>query len=283
MRDRTAKIFLIILSCLLISSCSLRWSYNLLDWLVAWEVDKYVSLDRQQKKQLHNSVDQFHQWHRQTQLPLYAKFLEQLESKLLDQKVDSGTLMQSFDQAATLWQDSLVEFTAFAPSLFLELSNKQITELIKNTTVETEAAVEKHMGRSEEQARDKKRKHMNKRLKKWLGKLTTEQKQLIAHWSLAINSNETLMVQARQEWQRQFNLTLSSDQSNEDFEQQVQTLLVYPERLWNDEYRHSVEHNRQLTLQLISDISHRLNRQQMRKLRKKLRNYIGDFKYLANH
>jgi hypothetical protein len=265
------------------SSCSLRWSYNLLDWLVAWEVDEYVSLDRQQKKQLHKSVDQFHQWHRQTQLPLYAEFLEQLETQLLAQTADSDTLMQSFEQATTLWQDSLVEFTAFAPRLFRELSNKQIAQLIKNTTIETEAAAEKHMGRSEEQARDKKHQHMNKRLKKWLGKLNSEQKQLIDHWSIALNSNQRLMVQVRQEWQTKFNLTLSSGHSTEDFEQRVQTLLVYPERLWNDEYRHSVEHNKQLTIQLISDISHSLNRQQKQKLRKILRGYIDDFKYLANN
>jgi len=280
--DRTAKFCLIVLSCLLISSCSLRWSYNLLDWLVAWEVDEYVSLDRQQKKQLHKSVDRFQQWHRQTQLPLYAEFLEQLESQLLVQKADSDTLMQSFNQAANLWQDSLVEFTVFAPRLFRELSNKQIAELIKNTSFETEAAAEKHMGRSEEQARDKKRQHMNKRLKKWLGKLNSEQKQLIEHWSLALNGNQKLMVQARQEWQTQFNQALNSGGSKENFEQQVQTLLVYPEHLWSDEYRHSVEHNRQLTMQLFSDINHSLNRRQKHKLKKSLRGYIGDFKYLAN-
>ena len=123
MRDRTTKFCLIVLGCLLISSCSLRWSYNFLDWLVAWEVDEYVSLDPQQKKQLNNNVAQFHQWHRQTQLPLYAEFLKQLESQLLDQKVDSSSLMQSFNQARKFWQDSLVQFTAFAPSLLRDRSS----------------------------------------------------------------------------------------------------------------------------------------------------------------
>jgi hypothetical protein len=167
--------------------------------------------------------------------------------------------------------------------LFRDLSDKQITELIRNTTVETEEAVAKHMGRSEEQAREKQRQHMNKRLKKWLGKLTLEQKQLIDGWSLAASSNQKLMVQARQEWQTLFNQTLSRGRNAEDFEQQVQILLVYPERLWSDEYRHSVEYNQQLTMQLFSDISHNLNRQQKQKIRKILRGYINDFNYLAKN
>lgn len=281
MRIRSFNIVILIASCLLISSCSLRWSYNLLDWLVAWEVSEYVSLDRQQKKQLDKSVDNFHHWHRTTQLPLYAEFLQQLESQLLDEETDSAALMHSFDRASELWQDSLVEFTAFAPILFRELNEEQIQELIHNTEKETNKAVEKYMGREESEARYKQHKHMRKRLNKWLGKLTPEQLKLLDQWSLDVTTNHKLMVKSRQQWQQNFDHTLQNGRNSKEFEQQVQTLLVYPNKLWSDEYRESVKHNQQLTMQLFADISHQLNGEQKRKLRKKLHGYISDFQHLA--
>lgn len=281
MRIRLFNIIVLITSCLLLSSCSLRWSYNLLDWLVAWEVSEYVSLNREQKKQLNKSVDDFQRWHRKTQLPLYADFLQHLESQLLDEETDSEALMGSFDQASVLWQNSLLEFTAFAPTLFRELNEDQIQELIKNTEKETNKAAEKYMGREEDQARQKQHKHMRKRLNKWLGKLTPEQNILLQQWSVKVTTNHKLMVKARQEWQQRFDDTLKNDRNSEDFEQQVQVLLVYPNTLWSDEYQQSVKHNQQLTMQLFADISHRLTGEQKRKLRKKLRGYISDFRYLA--
>lgn len=281
MRIRSLNTILILVSCLLISSCSLRWSYNFLDWLVAWEVGEYVTLDRQQKKQLNKSIDDFHRWHRSTQLPLYADFLQRLESQLLDEETDSAALMHSFDQASELWQDSLVEFTAFAPTLFRELSEPQIAELIRNTEKETNKAVEKYMGREESEARRKQHKHMLKRLNKWLGQLTPKQMALLDQWSLEVTSNHKLMVQARQEWQQLFDQTLQENRQSDTFEKQVQTLLVYPNTLWSDEYRQSVEHNQQLTMELFADISHQLTEQQKHSLRKKLHGYINDFQHLA--
>lgn len=281
MRIRSLNTVILIASCLLLSSCSLRWSYNLLDWLVAWEVGEYVSLNRQQKNQLDKSVDSFHQWHRTTQLPLYADFLQQLENQLLDEEADSTALMHSFDRASELWQDSLIEFTAFAPILFRELSEEQIQELIDNTEKETNKAVEKYMGREEREARYKQHKHMSKRLNKWIGKLTPEQLKLLDQWSLDVTTNHKLMVKSRQQWQQHFDQTLKNGRADEEFEQQVQTLLVYPNKLWSEEYRASVKFNQQLTMQLFADISHQLNDKQKRKLRKKLHGYINDFQHLA--
>lgn len=279
-KSRYCRIFWLVFACLTLTSCSLRWSYNFLDWLVAWEVDEYVNLDRQQKKQLNKDIDKFHRWHRQTQLPLYADFLQQLEHQLLDSDANSEQLMQSFDRASQLWQDALIEFTAPAPELFREFSEQQIAELIKNTTEETDAAYEKYMGREEVEARAKQRKHMAKRLKKWLGELSEQQNSLLDQWSLDVSTNHKLMVAARKQWQQQFDQTLQL-RNSENFDTEIQTLLVFPDKLWSDNYRASVKKNQQITMQLFADMSHSLSSKQQQKLRKKLRGYIGDFQYLA--
>lgn len=261
----------------------MRWSYNFLDWIVAWEVDEYVDLTRPQKKQLNKDIRRFHVWHRQTQLPLYEKFLQQLEQKILNENTTHEALKISFNQATVLWQNSLEKFTTFAPPLFRDLSSKQLTELIKNTTKETDKSYDKYMGRNEETARLKQNKHMQKQLVKWLGPLTKKQKSLIIEWSLKVSTNHKLMALARADWQKTFDKTLLSDRNQNNFDREIQTLLVYPERLWSDAYQQSVITNQNITIDLFVDISHSLNQKQKYTLRKKLRGYISDFQYLAKN
>lgn len=263
------------------SGCSLRWGYNYLDWLVSWEVDEYVSLDQSQKKQLNKNVDKFHQWHRETQLPLYVDFLQQLETQLLDEETDSAQLMQSFHRASDLWQSSLNEFVAFTPDLLRNLNDAQIDELITNTRHESDKTYEKYMGLDESEARAKQKRHMIKRTEKWLGALNDAQETMIDDWSLAVSSNHKLMLAARTQWQQQFTQTLQGERDSTQFDNKIQTLLVYPEKLWSPAYKASVSSNQQLTTQLFADLSHSLSRKQKVNLRKKLQGYIVDFDYLA--
>jgi len=139
------------------------------------------------------------------------------------------------------------------------------------------------MGRSQEIAQLKQNRHMQKQLIKWLGPLTTSQKELIHKWSLKSNSNHKLMAQARSDWQKTFDDTLLNKRDHSDFEQRVQTLLVYPEKLWSEEYQQSVTLNQKTTIELFVNLSHTLNQKQKNKLQKKLRGYISDFHYLAKN
>ena len=59
-------------------------AYNQLDTLLYWRLDSYADFSREQTPRVHESLAQFHQWHRRTQLPAYADLLQRIRPKLAE-------------------------------------------------------------------------------------------------------------------------------------------------------------------------------------------------------
>ena len=53
---KLARLFLLSLFVLTLTSCSSTFLYNQLDWLIPWYLDDYVDLTRAQKKQRRDSL-----------------------------------------------------------------------------------------------------------------------------------------------------------------------------------------------------------------------------------
>lgn len=65
---------------LLLSGCSAgtRFAYNHLDTIAAWQLSDFVELDPAQKAAHQTSFQSIWDWHRQTQLPAYARDLREI-------------------------------------------------------------------------------------------------------------------------------------------------------------------------------------------------------------
>lgn len=69
-------------SVLLLAACSVvRLAYNQSDTVVYLWLDRAFDLDHRQGNALRRNVGQWFDWHRHTQLPVYAKFLERAEGE----------------------------------------------------------------------------------------------------------------------------------------------------------------------------------------------------------
>lgn len=67
-----------------VSACSLvRVAYNQSDNLVYWYANRALDLNDDQAAQVRAGMAQWLKWHRQTQLPLYAEFLQRSETEAL--------------------------------------------------------------------------------------------------------------------------------------------------------------------------------------------------------
>ena len=42
-----------------LTACSTKFSYHFLDWAIGWELDDYVSLDKNQQKVVDGLIDKF--------------------------------------------------------------------------------------------------------------------------------------------------------------------------------------------------------------------------------
>jgi len=84
---RSSALWCIIFLSIFIGSCTnsklvLRPLYNSLDNRFEKRFLAYTEFDKKQTSTIRKLVDHFHVWHRQTQLPLYALFLEEVVSKM---------------------------------------------------------------------------------------------------------------------------------------------------------------------------------------------------------
>src|SRR5258708_7753751 len=67
---------------LLISGCSaIRIGYNQADTILAWMADDYFDFDAAQKQDFNTRIDRLLKWHRQEQLPDYARFLAEIKQR----------------------------------------------------------------------------------------------------------------------------------------------------------------------------------------------------------
>ena len=78
----TKRLFVIALSCLVMSCGLLKIAYNRAPDLAVWWLDDYFNLNTKQKTALTLGLQKLHSWHRQTQLPAYQTLLTELQTSL---------------------------------------------------------------------------------------------------------------------------------------------------------------------------------------------------------
>ena len=89
---RQPRSWSLLLLCLLLTGCATRVIYYWLDSAIVWQLDDYFSLDRSQKKLLDQEVKGLMAWHRQHELPIYARDLDALAKAAVARKDGSLVL-----------------------------------------------------------------------------------------------------------------------------------------------------------------------------------------------
>lgn len=272
----------LILLLLLPAGCSsVKLMYGQLDWWLRWQLDDYLDLPGPQQKQLNAAVDEFHRWHRQTQLPLYADYLQQLaallESANSSQQDTRAELEAIEAQLETFYRDSAGKLVEQLTPLITKLNNAQIDKLGKNLQREREKSLKKWQQPGSK--RQKRRlKEMRKQSRRWLGDLTPEQEQWIAEWAVRVKFDPLLRDRQRQLWQEHFLAALR--QKPPGYQQQLRELLLDPQRLWPEDYAQMQQLWRQQTLELGENILTSSTLAQRRHLARELRDYAADFRTL---
>ncbi|GAB2899210.1 DUF6279 family lipoprotein [Microbulbifer echini] len=265
---------------LLISSCSsIQFAYNNVDYWIRWKVHKYVELDRNQKGELQAALNSFFRWHRQTQLPRYANFLDNLADR-----VDKGALenpqLQPIEKQVHQFLKVASEntYNLILP-LAAQLSDQQIKELQGNLWKKEQKTLDKWQ-RSPEKIKHKRDKIIRKESIRWLGTLTEAQKNMISAWVAKMEYNPLQRIEQRRLWQsKTFELLHSKP---EGYLEEIRSLLLKPEQLWSAEYRQAQEQRQQQAQTLAKKILTSTSPSQRRHLSRNLREYAQDFRALAS-
>ncbi|WP_237054992.1 DUF6279 family lipoprotein [Microbulbifer sediminum] len=270
----------LLLSCLLLlASCSsIQFAYNQLDRWMRWQIDDYVDFSDEQELMLRQSLDQFHTWHRRTQLPRYADYLDELATRVESRDFGPPDLPAVEAELTAFWETASAQLYNLLMPLSATLSREQVRELAENMREKREESLEKWQ-KSPEKVEKRRRKRIRKQSERWLGSLREEQEQLIASWVHQVAYNPLLRDRQREKWQSAFIDLLW--RRPEGYQEQLRDLIDNPQQLWSPEYRLVQEMREQRARELGEQILATIDDKQRNHLTRELRKYAGDFRALS--
>ncbi len=277
------RLWALLILCTCLAGCSLKVTYPFMDWWLSWTVRDYISLDRDQRKQLESQLDQFHQWHQQTQLPHYSSFVETL-TQTIEQPLNPQKLVDISDEVQKHWLNSIDYLLPDIDQLFMSLSDEQWTDFVENLD-ETQAQYAAPFLTDDKQALYKLRqKRFTKSSKRWIGKLTEDQRALVNDWSEDLHPLANLNLERQKIWNNAANELFERRHQIEAprRQQELRQLIVNESNNWPKEIQDKVAHNQQRTYQLLLALHQSLTPKQLKKAQKKLLSYHADFQYLAS-
>ena len=271
---RTAILLMAVLTLFFSACSSVRLVYGHLDWWMDRTLNKYLDLEGAQKHLLQQRVDEFHRWHRQTQLPRYADYFEELATKVDAPDASPSQLDAIEKQVDTFWHSSATMLSDLLLPIVIQLDDKQIDQLAKNIEEEREESLKKW-----EKAQRKREKEFRKQAERWLGDLTDAQETMIDRQVATTTFDPKRRDAQRQLWAAEFLNTLRN--KPQGYEEKLRQLLIDPQTLWPEDYRKMQDQLRSQARTLAVEILESVTPEQRTHLKSTLLEYAGDFRHLA--
>lgn len=250
----------------LASGCA-KVVYNRLDTLAAWYVGNLVSLDDQQRSNLRAWLAQTLEWHRESELGRYARFLRDLSAEVA-RPSNRVAYQQALDRVEGFAADFTAQTAPQAARLLLELSPAQVEEFLANL----EQKSNERSKDDREAIRDgtwqtRQVKTAQGQLKRWTGTITDEQKVLVKDMSQHIQPTTQDWLESQRHWRS----ALREAFSNRDTaRERILQLLREPDTQWTAQYKTKEASNREQVLSLLTALDASLTPAQRQRMQREL-------------
>ena len=97
-----------------------------------WQIEKFVNLKGSQEEQAKIYLDNFHQWHRRTQLEQYAQYLVQLKARINTGPISGEDIHAETDKMQELLDQSLNQLLPDMARIIAKLTDAQAEELLES-------------------------------------------------------------------------------------------------------------------------------------------------------
>lgn len=249
------KTWLLLLAmAVVLAGCSrINLAYRNLDLLVAWSLDDYLDLNRQQQARLRERLREHLAWHCRTQLPDDLDALQRVRQQIRQGELDERAIRSHYEDIRQAIQSVAVEITPTTVQLLRELDERQVSQLAEALARDHQEHLEKYLAAPLPQQIRERAERMGERVEQWLGKLDAAQRQRILVWAHTLGEQNRLWLENRRHWQLALLETLS-DRHEGEFEQHIVRLLQERESMDTDAYRAALAHSENATIALISDL-----------------------------
>lgn len=271
---------LALLSCLALGSCSaIKASYNHLDWLVDWQVSRYVEFAPEQRVVFEDAFQEFWDWHRGTQLTLYAADLREIAARA-DAPFSREQVGNYYERATDHANRAMRAALPESARVLATLDDEQVRELLDRLAKKREDTRQKNLDLGIKGLQKQSERNMSKNVKRWIGSLSNEQEARIRDWAHDRRYAGDQWVRYQESWAERFAGALA-ERRQPGFEQKLAELLQDVRVPEKEPLGRLQAANRRAWIALISDLSQTLSATQRGRLRESLTGFAADLDTLA--
>lgn len=263
-----------------LAACGTQFVYNRLGWLAHYYLSNQVSLDGAQSLELRANLREFFVWHRRTELPRYAGFLERFADvaaqPLTREQMASGT-----GEIEDFVRTSVARGAPDAARWLNDLRAPQVDELFASFEKKEAETREKHCSTPPAKRREKSVARFIDNVEDWTGRLRRSQRELIASRLAQTTGDPCLDVSAQERSRIEFRALVEAHRGQPDFADRIATFMTRPEDRWDPAYAKANAANREIILGLVVDLDRTMSAEQRRRSISRLRAYARELRQLA--
>ena len=191
------KKYLLLLSVLLMTGCSTTFAYNNASWLVYWYLDDYVELNSSQEEQFDQMLAQWMSWHRSQELPKYEAQLGEIIEDIKSKNINHERITYHREKVRAHWVRARECIADDLVTLGRTLDEDQIIYMFAALEKENTESEEEIAERNEKSKKEREKdwvKQNQKGMRRWMGRLSNEQKDFIAGFNTSFESTSDLWL-----------------------------------------------------------------------------------------
>jgi hypothetical protein len=279
-KSRVRRIILAALLVLGLSACGVGFVYNRLDWVMHVYISNQVSLDKLQSQQLRGNLREFLVWHRQSELPRYAAFLDQFATDA-QQPVGVQRINDARLTIESFVNDAVARAVPDAARWLAVLRAEQLDELFVSLAEDDEDLREKYCDADLKARRKRRDRNFIEAVEDWTGRLDRAQRDLIHTRFNEMSGDSCAFVDNQVLARRALRALIDQHRADPDFAAQLNRFVARPEERWSAQYRADFESNRTRIIQLLAELDRTLSAQQRTRCSTRLRDLAKDMRELA--
>lgn len=268
---------------LLLGACSMvRLGYGHLDTVATWMAHDYFDLDAVQRDRFTRRFERLHVWHRSEELPDYAHFLTEIQSRA-QRGLQSQDLLWLFDGFRQRYARIAVRGAPDAADLLATLSTEQINTFRSQIDRDNRKFLDEHRT---EGGLAERRKAMEQRtlsqLRDWVGSLSEAQETRAVALLQQVPLTDGLRHEERLRRQREFFDLLELRHSERRmFAQRLRHWLEHWEAGRSAAQTRQFDESWRKRAEFYAAMDRTLSAEQRRHLVHRLQDFIDDFQQLA--
>lgn len=277
---RQPRSWSLLLLCLLLTGCATRVIYYWLDSAIVWQLNDYFTLDRDQKQLLDGEVKGLMAWHRQHELPIYARDLDAL-AKAVASPMSPELVAVHLDRTQASLTRTLENAIPRTVRLARTLTDAQVAHFMNDRVKRQQERQHDFATESKAEMLKGFREKMNERLRFWIGKVKPAQEPLIAQWAEWQYEMMGPWLEFQGAWTKELERLMKQRQSP-DFGKELTRLLEQGDGLMDGRFTGYTDQSRQRTIKWLSSLSQSMDLSQRAHLYSLLKDYAEDFEAMTN-